>query len=428
MRETRIILSGTRGKDEEGQSLASYRASGGYRALEMLFGMKPVDVIDAVKRSGLRGRGGAGFPTGLKWSFIKGDTGAPVYIICNADEGEPGTFKDRVIMESTPHTLIEGLIIAAHAIKARRGFIYIRGEFHDAAAIMEKAIEEARMAGLLGNGAPQSGHNFDIRLFRGAGAYICGDETALIESLEGKRGYPRLKPPFPAEAGLYGSPTVVNNVETLACLPYILREGPEKFASLGKPQNTGTKLFSISGDVKSPGCYEYPLGVSLQDLIFKAAGGLRDGQALKGVIPGGLSAPILTAEEAHVDMDFDSLAHAGTMLGSGGVIVIGSKASIPEITACAARFFAAESCGQCTPCREGTRVLRVLLDRISQGRGEEQDLGQVLRLCGTMKGICLCPLGDSAALALKAFVSKYRADFVALLKNSTPDDGHKTQG
>jgi NADH-quinone oxidoreductase subunit F len=401
--------------NEESPSLQDYLASGGYKAAGIVSRMKPREVIDAVKRSGLRGRGGAGFPTGIKWSYVKSDERKPVYVICNADEGEPGTFKDRVIMERTPHLLMEGLIIACYAVQARKGFIYIRGEFNRAATIMEKTLDEARSAGFLLKAESDSGPALDIALFRGAGAYICGDETALMESLEGKRGYPRLKPPFPAESGLYGSPTVVNNVETLACLPFIIREGPERFASLGKPNNTGTKLFSISGDIVRPGCYEYPLGVPLKELIFEAAGGLPDGQDLKGVIPGGLSAPILTASETDVSMDFDSLASAGTMLGSGGVIVIGSRASIPEVAAAAARFFAAESCGQCTPCREGTRVQKALLDKITQGRGEAKDLDQIMRLCAAMKGSCLCPLGDSAAVAIRAFVAKYRNEFRELL-------------
>ncbi|MCL5774087.1 MAG: NADH-quinone oxidoreductase subunit NuoF [Firmicutes bacterium] len=414
MEELKILLKNIH-KDES-KKLETYISGGGYEALQKALSKKPDDIVETVKKSGLRGRGGAGFPAAVKWNFIPRDCSQPVYLIANADEGEPGTFKDHILMEKDPHLLIEGMLIAGYAVHSFQGFIYIRGEFAEIAQILEQAIAEARQAGYLGKNILKSGFNFDINVYRGAGSYVCGEETALIESLEGKRGQPRLKPPYPAASGLYGSPTVVNNVETLACLPFIVREGPERFASIGIPGNTGTKLFCISGEVNKPGCYEFPLGVPLLNLVYDVAGGIRGDRKLKAVIPGGLSTPVLSAREADVLMDFDSLAAAGTMLGSAGVIVLSENASIPEIALRTARFYANESCGQCTPCREGTGKLRLLLERIFLGSGEADDIRRIMKICTSLKGISLCPLGDAAFLPIFNFVEKFHGEFEALIR------------
>ncbi len=409
MNETAIVLKGS---DSEGfNHIDGYIAQGGYQALRKALAMKRQDVIEEVKRSGLRGRGGAGFPTGVKWSFVPESSEKPVYLICNADEGEPGTFKDRVIMEKVPHRLLEGILIASYAVGARRAFIYIRGEFMEVACHLEKTLEEARRKGFLGKSVSGSDFASEITIYRGAGSYVCGDETALIESLEGKRGQPRLKPPFPAVYGLYGCPTVVNNVETLCCIPHIIQHGGEAFAGIGNKGNTGTKLYAVSGDVKKPGCYEYPLGVSLITLILEAAGGMEGDQRLKAVIPGGLSAPILKADEAEIAMDFDSLASCGSMLGSAGVIVLGESASIPSVALQTARFFAGESCGQCTPCREGTAMMELLLRRHCKGEGGTGELELLERLCRTIEGSCLCALGDAAARAILTMITRFRDEF-----------------
>ncbi|MGV8120879.1 MAG: NADH-quinone oxidoreductase subunit NuoF [Candidatus Xenobiia bacterium LiM19] len=409
MNETLIVLKGT--DNEDIRHLDGYLSQGGYQALRKALAMERHEVIEEVKRSGLRGRGGAGFPAGVKWSFVPHLSEKPVYLICNADEGEPGTFKDRVIMEKAPHRLLEGMLIASYATGARQAFIYIRGEFMEVAELLEKALEEARQGGFLGKQIAGSDFELEITVYRGAGSYVCGDETALIESLEGKRGHPRLKPPFPAEYGLYGCPTVVNNVETLCCIPWIVQQGGEAFAQIGSRGNTGTRLYAVSGDVKKPGCYEYPLGVSLLTLIHEAAGGLEGDQRLKAVIPGGLSAPILTADEADIAMDFDSLASCGSMLGSAGVIVLGEKASIPSVALQASVFFAGESCGQCTPCREGTAMIERLLRRHCEGMGGEGELEILERLCRTIEGSCLCAMGDAAARAILTMLTKFRDEF-----------------
>lgn len=390
-----------------------YRQQGGYQALAAALKKKPEEIVAMVKDSGLRGRGGAGFPTGVKWGFLPKDSAKPVYLICNADEGEPGTFKDRQIMEYDPHLLIEGMAISGYAIGARLGFIYIRGEFAWIADILERAIEQARKEKLLGKGILGTAVEFDIIVHRGAGAYVCGEETALIESLEGKRGNPRLKPPFPAVVGLYGCPTIVNNVETLANVPYIVQNGPEAYRKIGTPNNFGPKIFGISGHVRRPGVYEYPLGTKLDELL-QAAGGV-DGQ-LKAVIVGGLSVPILTAEEASgLVMDYDSCLKRGTMLGSGGIMVMNQTVSIPHIALRTIEFYAHESCGQCTPCRQGSRVIVELLRRIVHKRGTAKDLQRVEELCATIKGSTLCPTGDAFAVPVEAMVKKFRGEFEALL-------------
>ncbi len=394
--------------------LAVYRQGGGYEALRLALERTPEAVLAEVKDSNLRGRGGAGFPMGVKWGFLPKERQGPVYLICNADEGEPGTFKDRQILEYDPHLLLEGMAIAGHAIGARLGFVYLRGEFAWIGEILERAAAEARAAGLLGANILGSGVDFDVVVHLGAGAYVCGEETALIESLEGKRGNPRMKPPFPAGVGLYGAPTIVNNVETLACVPYIVRHGAAAFKQFGTTNNFGPKIFGISGHVRRPGAYEYPMGTTL-DTLLEAAGGV-DGE-LKAVIVGGLSVPILTAAEAAgLVMDFDSCLKRGTMLGSGGIMVMNQDTSIPRVALRAIRFYAHESCGQCTPCRQGSHTVAELLARLVRGHGRSEDVDDVLRLCATIKGSTLCPTGDAFAMPIEAMITKFRPEFEALVR------------
>lgn len=392
----------------------NYRKDGGYNALKKALDMAPKDIVNEVRKSMLRGHGGAGFPTGVKWGFLPKDSDKPVYLVCNADEGEPGTFKDRQIMEYDPHLLIEGMVIAGYAIGATLGFIYIRGEFKWIAEILERAIENAREANILGENIMGSGYEFDILVMRGAGAYVCGEETALIESLEGQRGMPRLKPPFPAIVGVYDAPTIVNNVETLSCVPYIISHGAEGFKELGSFQSTGTKLYGICGHVKNPGVYEFPFGTSLYDLIYQAAGGIREDKPLKAVIPGGLSSPILTPDEIDIQMDFDSCIKAGTMLGSGGVIVMDEDTSIPEVALTTIEFYNHESCGQCTPCREGLAMIRQWLQMLLDGNGTKELIGKILDLCNIIEGTTLCPLGDAAVIPIRTMIQKFRDEFEAL--------------
>ena len=397
------ILLKNRGK-QNSKALATYQSGGGYASLAKAKTMKPEELLEIVKTASIRGRGGAGFPCGLKWSFLPKNNTKPVYLICNADEGEPGTFKDRQIMEYDPHLLIEGIAIAALTIKAERAFIYIRGEFRWVAEILEQAVAEAKAAGLLGN--------LEIVVHRGGGSYVCGEETALIESLEGKRGNPRLKPPFPANVGLYGCPTIVNNVETLACLPFVLEQGPDAFRKIGVLGNVGPKLYGVSGHVNKPGVYEFPMGTQLMEIL-EAAGGVVG--KLKAVIVGGLSVPILTAEEAQkLKMDYDSCIKAGTMLGSGGIMVMNDTVSIPLIARRAMKFYAHESCGQCAPCREGSAVVARLLNKIVHGLGTTQDIDTVLHICQAVRGITLCPTGEAFASPVIAMISKFRAEFEAL--------------
>jgi len=396
------------------KELAVYRKDGGYEALRLALGRPPEAIVAEVKDSNLRGRGGAGFPMGVKWGFLPKERKGPVYLICNADEGEPGTFKDRQILEHDPHLLLEGMTIAGYAIGTHIGFIYLRGEFAWIGDILEQAAAEARAAGLLGKNILGSGLDFDVIVHLGAGAYVCGEETALIESLEGKRGNPRLKPPFPAGVGVYGAPTIVNNVETLSCVPYIIRQGAAAFKQFGSPNNFGPKIFGISGHVNRPGAYEYPLGTPLETLL-EAAGGVQG--TLKAVIVGGLSVPILTAAEAAgLLMDFDSCLKRGTMLGSGGIMVMNETTSIPRVALRAIRFYAHESCGQCTPCREGSHAVAELLSRLVAGHGQAADIDTVLRICATIKGTTLCPTGDAFATPIEAMVSKFRPEFEALVR------------
>jgi NADH-quinone oxidoreductase subunit F len=391
-----------------------YASLGGYQALQKtLREHKPADVIEIVKKSGLRGRGGAGFPTGVKWGFVPKNTGKPIYLCVNADESEPGTFKDRLIIEKDPHQLLEGTIIAAYALDCHQAFIYIRGEFFDGARILEKAIAEAYAKGYIGKNILGSGYDLELVLHRGAGAYICGEETALLESLEGKRGQPRLKPPFPAVVGLYKCPTVVNNVETLANIPHIINNGAEWFAAIGVERNTGTRLYAVSGHVNRPGVVESPMTLTLGELIYDHCGGIRGGRKLKAVIPGGSSVPIFTADKVDVRMDYDSVAKAGSMLGSAGVVVMDETTCMVKAVRRITRFYAEESCGQCTQCREGTEWLYQILNRIEQGNGRQGELETLLDLCTNMKGRTICPLSDAAAMPVESYIKAFRAEFEA---------------
>lgn len=393
--------------------LEVYRRTGGYRALEKaLREMTPEDVIEEVKKSALRGRGGAGFSTGLKWSFVPKDSGKPTYVICNADESEPGTCKDRLIMEKDPHAMIEGILIAAYAIGAHLAFIYIRGEYWYLKEIVEGAVAEARAEGYVGANILGSGFDCDIIVHPGAGAYICGEETALMESLEGKRAYPRIKPPFPAVVGLYGCPTIINNVETLASVPPIILNGGDWFRRLGTEKSGGTRLFAVSGHVERPGVYELPMGYPMKAMIYEDCGGIRQGRRLKAVIPGGSSAPILTAEEAErCTLDFESLAALRSMLGSGAIIIMDETTDLVKVVYRITRFYAHESCGWCVPCREGTRWMVKILERLLGGRGRARDLDLLDDLARNIFGTTHCPLGDAAAWAVYPAIEKFRADF-----------------
>jgi NADH-quinone oxidoreductase subunit F len=394
------------------QQIAVYERLGGYQAIrKALRELSPQQITDMVKQSGLRGRGGAGFPTGMKWGFVPKDTGKPIYLCCNADESEPGTFKDRHIINHDPHQLIEGIMVSAYALGCHQAFIYIRGEMVREAELLERTLLQAREKGYLGKGIFGSGYDLEIIVYRGAGAYICGEETGLLESLEGKRGHPRIKPPFPAVVGLYGCPTVINNVETLVNVPHIVMRGPEWFASIGGLRNTGPKLYSISGHVNRPGTYELALGIPLPELLYEHCGGILDGKKVKGVIPGGSSVPILSANEIDVKMDFDSLAAAGTMLGSAGVIVIHEDTCMVKVAARVARFYAHESCGQCSQCREGTAWIHKILKRMEAGGGRPGEVDLVYELCGNMKGQTICVLSDACAMPIESYITKFRPEF-----------------
>ncbi len=392
-------------------SLEGYKKFDGYKMLKKAFKMSPQQIIDEVKSSGLRGRGGAGFPTGVKWGFLP-DNGEERYLLCNADEGEPGTFKDRKMMERAPHQLIEGMIISAFAVNSHKGYIYIRGEYSYAAKVLEQAIKEAYDAGLLGKNILDSGFDFDLDIYRGAGAYICGEETGMISSLEGLKGQPKLKPPFPAIKGYLGKPTIVNNVETLASVIYILRDGVDGYRKYGTEKSAGTKLFSVSGNINKPGTYEVPLGYPLMDLINNECGGLKPGRKLKAVIPGGSSAPVLTAEECQkANMDYESLAQLGSMLGSGAVIIIDDSNCMVDMLNVIMHFYHHESCGQCTPCREGTGWLHKVVSSISSGTGRLQDIDLVDEVASRMMGRTICALSDAAAMPARAFIQKFRNEF-----------------
>ncbi|HNY13119.1 MAG TPA: NADH-quinone oxidoreductase subunit NuoF [Candidatus Wallbacteria bacterium] len=400
---------------KDSHKLETYESCGGYSAvMKCLKTMRPEDVTSEVIKSGLRGRGGAGFPTGKKWSFVPKESLVSKYLAVNGDEGEPGTFKDRRIIEKDPHMLLEGIMIACYAVGINTAFVYIRGEYHKALKIIEEAIDECYSKNYLGSKIFNSDFNLDIHAHSGAGAYICGEETGLIESLEGHRGQPRLKPPFPAVSGLFMGPTVINNVETLATVPEIINKGADWYASIGTPNNSGTRLYGISGNVEKPGCYELPLGTTLRKLIFDAAGGIKNGKKFKAAIPGGLSSPIITSEELDTPMDFDSLAKIGSMAGSGGVIVIDEDQSIPKIAARTADFYAHESCGQCTQCREGTRWVSLLFNKICEGRAKRSDIDLILDICSNMMGQTICVLSDACAMPSMAYIKKFRGEFEQL--------------
>ena len=409
-------------KDENCHTLSFYQNVGGYTALKQVLKMNPDDVIGEVKLSNLRGRGGAGFSAGVKWSFIPKDTTKPKYLINNADESEPGTFKDRLLINKAPHQMLEGMIIASYAINCNTAFIYIRGEFYKEYQLLKETLAEAYQANLLGQGILGSNYNLDIVLHRGAGAYICGEETGLIESLEGKRGWPRLKPPFPAIEGYLRCPTIVNNVETLSCIPHIINRGAEWFKSIGPEKGPGPRLFCVSGRVNNPGVFEEAMGIPLEDLIFKRAGGIPDGKKLKAVFPGGSSSAILTADEAmDVIMDFEDLVAKKSMLGSAGVIVMDETVDMVQACLNIARFYAHESCGQCTPCREGTVWLVKILTRMVNGEGKDSDIDMLLEITDNIGGLIdfskesfgktICPFGEAVAWPVRSFIEKFESEF-----------------
>ncbi|HYX26185.1 MAG TPA: NADH-quinone oxidoreductase subunit NuoF [Thermoanaerobaculia bacterium] len=404
------VLTRNVGKPEA-LTLKGYRQLGGYEGLAKALTMEPDAVIDEVKKSGLRGRGGAGFSAGLKWSFIpkrkENEQDKPRYLVCNADESEPGTFKDRLLMENDPHQLIEGCAICCFAVSAATCYVYIRGEYTKSAVILERALKEAYDAGILGDNVLGSGFRLNLYVHRGAGAYICGEETGMLESLEGKRGQPRVKPPFPAIVGAFGAPTVINNVETLCNVPHILTRGADWFKSIGTDEkNTGPKLYAISGHVERPGTYEHPIGITFREML-DAAGGMWKGRQLKAFIPGGASAPILKPDQIDVKMDFDTVAKAGSMLGSAAVIVMDETTCMVRSVARLSKFFNHESCGQCTPCREGTNWMELVLDRLEHGEGTERDAQLLLSICKNIGGQSLCALGDAAIGPVKSLVDRF---------------------
>jgi NADH-quinone oxidoreductase subunit F len=394
-----------------------YIKAGGYGALKKALDMKPFDVIDEVRRSGLRGRGGAGFPTGMKWSFAVADPQTPKYLLCNADEGEPGTFKDRAILERNPQLLIEGMVISGYAIGAAQGYIYLRGEYRNIRDILSNAIREAYDKRCLGDNILGRGVGFHLHVHCGAGAYICGEETALIESLEGKRGQPRNKPPFPVNEGFSLKPTIVNNVETLVNIPYIIEIGADAYSKIGSPESPGPKLYSVSGHVQRPGVYELPMGVPLGEIIYTHCGGIIGDKRLKAVIPGGISTPVLTPEKIDCKMDFRSLAMAGSLLGSGAVVAFDETSDMVKICLRIARFFEHESCGKCTPCREGVGWMRAILARIDAGAGRDEDLDLLMEVSNNILGKTFCPLGDSAASAVQSYVRNFRDEFKGKIGN-----------
>ncbi|QEL64579.1 NADH dehydrogenase subunit F [Oryzomicrobium terrae] len=407
--------------DDKGWRLADYVARGGYSALKKILAEKaPQDqVINEVKKSVLRGRGGAGFPTGLKWSFMPRSFPGDKYVVCNSDEGEPGTFKDRDILRLDPHSVIEGMAIAAYAMGATRGYNYIHGEVWEVYKRFEEALAEARAAGLIGQNIQGSGFNFELFAHHGYGAYICGEETALLESIEGKKGQPRFKPPFPASFGLYGKPTTINNTETFASIPFIMRMGGEQFLGLGKENNGGTKLFSVSGHVQRPGNYEIPLGTSFAELL-EMCGGMREGRKLKAVIPGGSSSPVLPASiMMDCTMDYDSISKAGSMLGSGAVIVMDETTCMVKALERLSYFYYEESCGQCTPCREGTGWLYKVVHRIENGQGRIEDLDLLNSVTANIMGRTICALGDAASMPVQSFIKHFRDEFLHHIEHKT---------
>jgi NADH-quinone oxidoreductase subunit F len=409
--------------DPEARTYDGWVARGGYKALEKALSMDRHTIIDEVKEAGLRGRGGAGFPAGVKWGFMPKEKKGPHYLCCNADESEPGTFKDREIMRWTPHGLIEGIAIAQYAIQAEVAYVYVRGEFPGPQAVMNAALEEAYAKGVLGPNAMGSGNQLDIYVHSGAGAYICGEETALMNSIEGKRGNPRIRPPFPAARGLFGQPTTINNVETIASVPYIINRGGAwyKGLSLSNERSTGTKLFSVSGHVQRPGNYEVEMGFPLKDLLYDLCGGMREGRTLKACIPGGSSVPILNREESEACLlDYEGVQEVGSMLGSGGVIVMDDSTDMVYQIMRLAHFYAHESCAQCVPCREGTAWTVTILRRILAGQGKPEDLDLLLDLSDQMTGRTICPLCDSCAVPVVSGINKFKDEFEAYINGSKP--------
>jgi NADH-quinone oxidoreductase subunit F len=393
------------------ESLDVYLANDGFKAFLKAREMTPAQIVDEVKASSLRGRGGAGFPTGMKWSFVPRTAPKPKYIVINADESEPGTCKDRLLMEYDPHQMIEGILIAGLAIDSHKGYLYIRGEYRYLIEHMERAIAEAYSKGYLGKNIAGTGFDFDLYTHSGAGAYECGEETALLDSLEGKRGIPRMKPPFPAVAGAWASPTLLNNVETFSAVPAIIRDGGAAFAALGTPKNGGTRLVCISGHVNKPGVYELPLGYPMLKAIYEVAGGIPGGKKLKAVVPGGSSCPLLKADECDIPMDYDTLAKVGSMLGSGGMVVMDETTDMVKVALRIMRFYAHESCGWCIPCREGTTWLKKILTRFDEGGGRKEDVSLLGELSKNMLGRTFCALGDAAAMPTISIVDKFAEDF-----------------
>ena len=394
-----------------------YLKKGGYQAVrKALIDMNPEKILEDVKAANLRGRGGAGFPAGVKWGFVP-EVDKPKYLCVNADEGEPGTFKDRYIMSHNPHMLLEGIIITSFCVGIHTAFIYIRGEYEAIAVRLEQAISEAYKNGFLGKNILEKGFDLDVFVHRGAGAYICGEETGLLESLEGKRGHPRLKPPFPASVGLFQCPTVINNVETISNIPFIILKGAKWFCEKGLPKDGGTRIFGVSGMVKKPGIYELSLGTNLKDIIYKYAGGMAKDKKLKAVIPGGMSAPILTADEIDIKMDFDSLVNADSMLGSAAIVIIDMDTSILDVLKIVTKFYSHESCGQCTPCRVGSSWINKIVRRIVEGKGKKEDIDNIVRLASNIQGNTLCPLGDAAAMPILSITKKFRKEIESHVKN-----------
>jgi NADH-quinone oxidoreductase subunit F len=410
-----VLTRNIHGPDSE--KIDTYLAHGGYQAMRKALIFTPETIIEMVKRSGLRGRGGAGFPAGIKWGYMPKETDVPKIVAVNTDEGEPGTFKDRELVERDPHQIIEGVIIAAYAVGASRAYVYIRGEFFLGVKRWIKAIADAYEHGYLGQNILNSGFNLDMSVHRGAGAYICGEETAMLESLEGKRGSPRLKPPYPAEIGLFELPTLVHNIETLACIPHIIDLGPEWFASIGTAKSTGPKIFSVSGHVNRPGNYELPLGTSLREIIFEHAGGVRAGNQLKAVIPGGASTPMLTADQIDIPMTFEDLKDVGSELGTGAIIVMDETTCMVEAIRRLSKFFAHESCGRCTPCRIGSRRIYEILDRIIRGRGQSGDIELLLELVQGIDGHTFCPMGVALVNAPRSGIQHFRDEFEYHIEN-----------
>jgi NADH-quinone oxidoreductase subunit F len=400
-------------------TLAVYESRGGYQAARKALTMTPEQIIEEVKASGLRGRGGAGFPTGMKWSFLPKDNPKPRYLCVNSDESEPGTFKDRAILEKDPHMMIEGIIISAFAIQSHQVYIFYRGEFASQGRILDAALAEAKAKGYFGDTCFGHDYKLEIVTHRGAGAYICGEETGLIEALEGKKGQPRLKPPFPATHGAFQCPTIVNNVETMATVPWIINNGGAAYAAMGTPKSAGTRLMCISGHVNKPGVYEIEMGMPMLDFINSPefGGGVKGGKALKAIIPGGSSTPIITAEECQtLKLDYESMAEHGTMFGSGGLMVMDETTDIVDAMRVLLRFYAHESCGQCTPCREGTDWVYKIAKRMSEGKGTEEDIKTLLDVCDNMEGKTICPLAAAAAMPARSYIKKFKDEFLAKVK------------